>query len=200
MRTGWVGPAVELWDTVAAFDARPVPTPFSGFVIPTIKPPVRVALLFLVYLGVLHGIYQFERRTTNRYLERPLTHAVTVASGYLAAVLLPFPVEQRGVSVLASEGTAVLVAAGCNGVEALFLILAGVLAVPAAWAVRGRALACYLPLLFFLNLLRVDGLLYVLVRFPEHISLAHDQIAQGIMVVAVFLLWLRYLGRVTPAR
>ena len=75
-----------------------------------------------------------------------------------------------------------------------------VLAVPATWAVRGRALACYLPLLFALNLLRVVGLLYVLVRFPEHISLAHDQIAQGIMVVAVMLLWLRYLGRTTPAR
>jgi len=93
-----------------------------------------------------------------------------------------------------------MVAAGCNGVEAMFLILAGVLAVPAAWAVRARALACYLPLLFVINLLRVDGLLYVLVRFPEHMSLAHDQVAQGIMVIVVLLLCLRYLGRVTPAR
>ena len=79
--------------------------------------------------------------------------------------------------MLYGERTAVVVRAGCNGVEALFLILAGVLAVPATWAVRGRALVCYLPLLFALNLLRVVGLLYVLARFPEQMSLAHDQIA-----------------------
>ena len=102
--------------------------------------------------------------------------------------------------MLYGERTAVVVRAGCNGVEALFLILAGVLAVPATWAVRGRTLVCYLPLLFALNLLRVVGVLYVLARFPEQMSLAHDQIAQGIMVVAVMLLCLRHLGRVTPAR
>ncbi|MFP6645510.1 MAG: hypothetical protein VCF24_18405 [Candidatus Latescibacterota bacterium] len=73
--------------------------------------------------------------------------------------------------MLYGERTAVVVRAGCNGVEALFLILAGVLAVPATWAVRGRALVCYLPLLFALNLLRVVGLLYVLARFPEQMSL-----------------------------
>lgn len=179
---------------------EPVKQKFGAWRSTLARPSVRVALLFLLWLGMLHGVYQLERRTTNRYLEAPLTHAVTVASGYVGQVLLPFPVVMQGQSVLAAEGTAVVVAAGCNGVEALFLILAGVLAVPAAWAVRARALACYLPLLFVINLLRVDGLLYVLIRFPEHMSLAHDQVAQGIMVIVVLLLWLRYLDRVTPAR
>lgn len=64
--------------------------------------------------------------------------------------------------MLHGERTAVVVRTGYNGVEALFLILAGVLAVPATWAVRGRVLVCSLPLLFALNQLRLVGLLYVL--------------------------------------
>ena len=55
-------------------------------------PTVRVAVLFLLYLGILHGAYQLERRTTNRFLDRPLTRAVTVASGIVGQAILPFPV------------------------------------------------------------------------------------------------------------
>ena len=55
-------------------------------------PSVRVAVLFLLYLGILHGAYQLERRTTNRFLDHPLTRAVTVASGIVGQAILPFPV------------------------------------------------------------------------------------------------------------
>ena len=56
------------------------------------RPPVHVAVLFLLYLGILHGAYQFERRRTNRFRDRPLTRAVTVASGIVGQAILPFPV------------------------------------------------------------------------------------------------------------
>lgn len=162
--------------------------------LPAMNRSLRLAVLFVLYLGVMHGVYQLERRTTDRFLERPLTHAVTVASAALGQLVLPFPVTRHG-ETLTSGSASVLVRAGCNGVEAMILILAGILAVPAGWSTRLLALAWNLPLLFVLNLLRVDALLYVLVRFPQHMPLAHDQIAQGIMVVVVLLLWLRYLQR-----
>lgn len=155
----------------------------------------RVALQFVLILAGLHGLYQLERRTTDRFLDRPFTHLVTVAAAGVGQLLLPFPVEQRGNGVLGTDGAAVAVRSGCNGIEALFLMLAGILAVPAPAVTRARALATTLPLLFGLNLLRIVGLLYVMARHPQHISLVHDQVAQGVMVVAVFVLWLRYLGQ-----
>jgi exosortase/archaeosortase family protein len=156
---------------------------------------LRVAVLFLVILGALHGLYQLERRTTDRFLDRPFTALVTLAAEGVGRAVLPFPVEQRSGGVLGTEGAAVVVRSGCNGIEALFLMLAGILAVPAPLATRVRVLAMALPFLFFLNLLRIIGLLYVMAEHPDLIAFAHDQVAQGIMVVAVLVLWVRYLGR-----
>ena len=155
----------------------------------------RAVVLFLVLLGVFHGIYQLERRTTNRFLDRPFTRVVTTASQAVGERLLPFPVVQQGGSILATERAAVVVRGGCNGVETLFLMIAGVLAVPAPAMARIKTLATALPLLFALNLPRVVGLLWVMVAHPDFIGVAHDQIAQGMMVVAVLVLWLRHLGR-----
>ena len=156
---------------------------------------VRTVALFLALLAALHGIYQLERRTTNRFLDRPVTYAVTVAAQAIAERLLPFPTVQHGGNVLATGGVAVVVRGGCNGVEALFLMIAGVLAVPAPAMARIKTLVIALPLLFGLNLLRIAGLLWVMVAHPDLIGIAHDQIAQGVMVVAVLLLWLRHLRR-----
>ena len=156
---------------------------------------LRAMVLFLAILAALHGIYQLERRTTNRFLDRPITYAVTVAAQAIGEQLLPFPTVQHGGSVLATGGAAVIVRGGCNGIEALFLMIAGVLAVPGPAVARIKTLVLAVPLLFGLNLLRVLGLLWVMVAYPDFIGVAHDQIAQGVMVVAVLLLWLRHLRR-----
>ena len=34
--------------------------------------PLRAALVFFVWLGAFHGLYQLERRTADRFLDRPL--------------------------------------------------------------------------------------------------------------------------------
>ena len=55
-------------------------------------------------------------------------------------------------------------------------MLAGVLALPAPWALRLRVLARDLPLLFALNLLPILALLYTMARHPEsNTSLARSQ-------------------------
>ena len=51
-----------------------------------------------------------------------------------------------------------MVKGGCNGLEAVFLMVAGVLAFPSPWKRRFLGLMAYLPILFFLNLLRVNML------------------------------------------
>jgi len=163
---------------------------------PAARSQVRTVLLFFVLLGGLNGIYQLEKRVDGRFIDLPYTRLVTAASERLAQVLLPFPVERRGPITLGSEGAAVVIRSGCNGIEALFLMLAGILAVPATWRQRGEALLTYLPLLFGLNLLRVLLLLYVMARHPDYIDIFHYQVGQGVMVIFVLIFWVHHVRAV----
>jgi exosortase/archaeosortase family protein len=105
---------------------------------------------------------------------------------------------KRGPITLGSDDAAVVIRAGCNGLEAVFLLLAGILAFPASWRQRGAALMTYLPLLFIVNVLRVLMLLFVMSQYPAHIDLFHYQIGQGIMVVFVMIFWVHYVRQATP--
>ena len=157
--------------------------------------PVRMLLVFFCLLGLFNGIYQLEKRLSGCCLDLPYTRLVVAAAEMAAWALLPFPVQRRGDMTLGSERASIVVRGGCSGIEALFLMLAGVLALPAPWNTRLKALAVYLPLLFLLNLLRVLMLLCVVVRHPELADLFHNQIGQAIMVVFVLACWVRYVDR-----
>ena len=72
-------------------------------------------------------------------------------------------------------------------------MVSGILAYPASWDRRARALLIYLPLLSALNLLRVVMLLYIMAVHPTYIHTFHDQIGQGILVVFVFGFWVHHV-------
>ena len=154
---------------------------------------LRTVLVFLLLLGLFNGLYQIEKRTSGRILDIPYTRLVTASAAVAGAWLLPMPVDRRGDITLASGSTAVVVCAGCNGLETLILMLAGVLALPSPWSRRLRGLALYLPLLFILNVFRVLMLLFMMAQYPTHIDLFHYQIGQGIMVVFVMVFWMHYV-------
>jgi len=154
---------------------------------------VRVALLFFVFLGLFNGVYQVEKRVSGRYLDLPYTSMVTSGAEFVAQRVLPIPVERRGIATLGTGCTAVVIRGGCNGIEAVFLLVAGILAYPASWFLRCHAFLIYLPVLFVLNLLRIVTLLYVMAEHQAYIHTFHDQIAQGILVVSVFGMWVHYI-------
>lgn len=159
----------------------------------TLSPPLRMAMTFVVLLGLMNGAYQLERRVSGRYLDAPFTGLVTSASAIAADVLMPFAVERRGINVLGSERSSVVIVSGCNGLEAMFLMIAGILAYPATWRRRGRSLGIYLPALFGLNLLRILMLLYVMVKAPAQIDFFHSVVAQGVLVAFVIGFWIQHV-------
>ena len=158
---------------------------------------LRIVLTFLLLLGLFNGVYQAEKRLSGRLLDMPYTRLVTALSAYTGDWLLPIPVERRGDIILGSGNTEVMVRGGCNGIEALFLMAAGLLAYPAPRRQRGQALLVYLPILFVLNLLRVAMLLYVMAVHPSYIDTFHYQIGQGVLVIFVFGFWVHYVRRET---
>ncbi len=133
----------------------------------------RVIGLFLLILALLHELYQAERRLLDgQIIDVPFTRLVTIAAEGLGNRVLPFEVERRGDIILGTVpstladskdqplSTTVVIRGGCNGIGALFLMIAGILALPASWPTRLRTLFRDLPLLFGLSLVRILGLLY----------------------------------------
>ena len=157
---------------------------------------VRTVLTFLLLLGLFNAAYQIEKRVSGRIVDRPYSCLVAAAAAQVGSWLLPIPVEHREEITLRSNNATVVVRGGCNGLEALFLMVASVLAYPASWRSRGRALLLYLPALFVINLLRVIGMLYVTAVWPAYIYLCHDQLGQGFLIIFAFGFWMHYVYRV----
>ena len=155
---------------------------------------LRIVVVFFVALAVLNGLHQVEKRLSGQYFDIPYSSLVTSSVAYLGAWLLPFPVVVKGDIALGAERSTVVVRGGCNGIEAIFLMVAGILAVPATWNRRLLATAIYLPILYILNLFRVLMLVYVVVD-PALFDTFHHQVGQGVMVIVVMALWVHHIQR-----
>ena len=160
---------------------------------------LRIVVIFLALLAVLNGLFQVEKRLAGQYFDIPYSSLVTGSVAFLGDWLLPFPVTQQGSIALGTERCSVVVRGGCNGVEAIFLMVAGILAVPASWRQRLAAAAICLPFLYVLNLFRVLMLVYVAVAYPASFDTFHHQVGQGVMVIAVMALWVHYVRRLEAA-
>lgn len=91
---------------------------------------------------------------------------------------------------------------GCNGVEAMLILLAAVLSFPAPLKMKLAGLGAGAVLIQLVNLIRIDSL-YLLGRYyPEVFELFHGaiwQIAVVLVAVGFFLWWSRKVGTIEPA-
>lgn len=97
-------------------------------------------------------------------------------------------------------GFAIEIAAGCNGVEAMILLLSAMLAFPAPWRYRWLGIAAGLVAIQGLNLVRVISLFFLGIWYPVAFEWAHLYLWQALImldVLLVFLLWIRALPK-TP--
>ena len=153
----------------------------------------RMVVTFLLVLGGLNFLYYAESKLELGMVDRPYTNFVTWVSAQTADMLLPYPVTSQGNALIADMRTTVFVASGCNGLEAIFLMVAGIVAFPASWSRRWRGMAKYVGLLFLLNMVRVVFLVHVAHRYRDYLNVAHYQVAQGILIVFVLFFWVQYI-------
>ena len=93
-------------------------------------------------------------------------------------------------------GVAVSIQPGCNGVEAMLVVLAAILATPAPW--RQKLVGILLSFLAIqaLNLIRIISLFYLLQWNPVWFEWAHLYLWQALIMLdglIVYLLWVRWL-------
>lgn len=162
---------------------------------------LRFAVTFLVLLVALFAI---ELTPPGKaYFVDPWTNLVARASAGLMAWMDPGVIAQGATVASTKTGFAVTILAGCNGVEAMLVLVAGVLAYPAPWRHRLIGLAIGIVAIQALNLLRIVSLFYLGQWDRQWFEWAHLYLWQALIMldaVVVWLLWIRAVPAPAPAR
>ena len=160
----------------------------------------------LIFCGVLGGLFVVEMlKPVQEAVIQPFTGLLAA----LNAIILPFDdtvIAQGRILRDATSGFAISIEAGCNGVEAAIVLIAGIVAFPAS--IKHKVLAILAGFFFVqaLNIVRIVSLFYLgqwnyTVFEWFHLYLWPVLIMLDVLVV--FAIYLQWLGKqhpeVTPA-
>jgi len=155
---------------------------------------VRFLLLFLLVQGVLFGVEMLQPVQTAVIL--PWTSVLADVSGWLMTAFDPNVATAGKVVRSTVNGFAVSIEPGCNGVEAMIVLLAAIMAFPAPFLYKLTGLLWGFIAIQGMNLLRIISLFYLGQWSQALFDWAHLYIWQALIMLdalIVFLVWIRYL-------
>lgn len=155
---------------------------------------LRFLLVFLLVQGVLFGVEMLQPVQAAVIL--PWTSLLADASGWLMSAFDPQVVTFGKVVSSTANGFAVSIEPGCNGVEAMIVLLAAIIAFPAPWLYKLKGLFWGFIAIQGINLVRIISLFYLGQWSRELFDWAHLYIWQALIMLdalVVFLVWIRYL-------
>ena len=157
---------------------------------------------FLWFLGLQATLFGLELTPwVQSWFVVPWTDTLAAISAGIVKLFDPQVVSQGKVLRSASNGFAVSIEAGCNGVEATIVLVAAILAFPAPWKRKLVGLAIGVIAVQGLNVVRVISLFYLGQWNSDVFEWAHLYVWQALImldVLIVWLLWVRTLPRVPP--
>lgn len=153
----------------------------------------RFVILFVI---TLLGLFTFQLTPPGQALVVPWTGLVADTS---AGLIRAFDGDARSVGkTLYSQrtGFAVTIEAGCNGVEAMLVLLAGILAFPAPWRLKLIGLALGVVAIQALNIVRIVSLFYLGQWDAQWFEWAHLYIWQSLIMLDALIVWLLWIRAV----
>ena len=129
----------------------------------------------------------------------PWTHVLAATSAWLARVFYPAAISSGLTLTNPSSGFGVSIAPGCNGVEAVIILAAAMLAFPAAWRHKVLGLGLGFVAVQGLNVLRIVSLFALVQWSREAFEIAHLYAWQALIMLDVLIVWWIWIRR-APAR
>lgn len=160
----------------------------------------RPQLLFLLkFFGILVGAYLLIAWSpVNDHVILPFTAALARSAGVLLNII------GQGVTVtgtvIGSSRFAVNINNGCNGVEAMLILLASIVAFPASMKARALGLLLGAIAVQLLNEVRIVTLYLLGAHQPKLFQLFHTAVWQIVIIVAAIGFFLAWSARVAPNR
>ncbi|HEV8237835.1 MAG TPA: exosortase H [Thermoanaerobaculia bacterium] len=159
-----------------------------------LRPEVRFLITFLVVLAASFAFLAWT--PVNDYVVEPFTGQIAKASA-VALRGLGQDVTRIG-TVLRSPRFAVNIKNGCNGVEAMVILLAAIVAFPAPWKARLLGLAAGAGAIQVVNLVRVVALFLTGAYLPRLFDTSHTVVWQTLVILSAVLIWILWARRVAP--
>jgi exosortase/archaeosortase family protein len=156
------------------------------------KARVRFVVSFLTLASLLLGAYYFPYGAGGvaHALEGFLHFYASVAGGVLG--LFEPGLQVHGQEILGRYSLRIVKT--CDAMDVTILLSSAILAWPAPWKRRLRALALAIPLVTALNVLRICSLYYVGIYLPSYFEVAHVEIWPAVILAVVvggFVLFVR---------
>lgn len=160
----------------------------------------RARLLFLAkFLGLLIASYLFVAwQPVNDRVILPFTQWIATTSGFLLNVLGQ-EVTASG-TLIRSAQFAVQINNGCNGVEAMLILLAAVVAFPATPRAKLTGLFLGVIIVQLLNFVRVVTLYLLGAHQPRLFEIFHTAVWQTVVILTAIGFFLVWSARVGPPR
>ena len=160
----------------------------------------RTQVLFLVkFFGVLVAAYLLIAwNPVNDNVIVPFTAAIARSSGALLQ-MMGEQVTTTG-TVISSSRFGVNINNGCNGVEAMLILLASIVAFPATMKARAAGLFLGAIVVQILNFIRIISLYLLGAYHPRIFDLFHTAVWQIVIILAAIGFFLVWSARVAPAR
>ena len=128
----------------------------------------------------------------------PFTGAIARAGG-ATLNLLGQETKMNG-TIIRSGRFAVNIRNGCNGVEAMLIYFAAVLAFPASWKSRLLGVGLGFVAIQLVNLIRVVALFLTGVYLPKLFDSSHTVVWQTLVILSGVLLWMLWANRFAGPR
>ena len=157
---------------------------------------------FFWFLGLQATLFGLELTPwVQSWFVVPWTNTLAAISAGIVKLFDPQVLSQGKILRSASNGFAVSIEAGCNGVEATIVLVAAIFAFPAPWKRKLVGLAIGVIAVQGLNVIRVISLFYLGQWNSDVFEWAHLYVWQALImldVLIVWLLWVRTVPRVSP--
>jgi exosortase H (IPTLxxWG-CTERM-specific) len=134
----------------------------------------------------------------QEWLVDPWTSGVAQVSTWVAKVFDPAIVVHGATLQSQSTGFSVTILSGCNGVEAMIVLLAAILAYPASWKHRLMGLGAGVLAIQLLNIVRIVSLFYIGQWSYAVFEWAHLYAWQALIMLDALIVWLLWLRILPP--
>ena len=158
---------------------------------------LRFFVTFLLLQALLFGLELTP--WAQEHFVVPWTNTLARISTWLVTVFDPNVMAIGKIMRSTTNGFAVSIEAGCNGVEATIVLLAAILAFPAPWRSKLIGLAVGIVAVQGLNVVRVISLFYVGQWDRQWFEWAHLYVWQALIMLDVLVVWLLWVRRVPSA-
>ena len=162
---------------------------------------LRFTLLFIILLPALFFLSVLG--PVDRHVVEPFTGVLAKISTFLIGFFDSDAIA-RGKEIRSlSNGFAVSIERGCNGIEAVIILAAAILAFPAPWKHKLAGFAAGFVAIQSLNLVRIISLFYLGQWSMVWFEWFHLYLWQALIILdalVVWLVWLRWLPPLPPAQ